>query len=73
MDIPFSEDQEANHWRLTFRCCDLQIKECKWQTSGNTEDEVTRGVEEHFRDKHGFAFDLATQSLVRRAIRRQAA
>jgi len=56
MHIQLSEDQEANHRWLTFRCCDLEVKECKWQTNGNTEDEVMRRVEEHFHEKHGFAF-----------------
>ena len=73
MHIQLSEDQEANHRWLTFRCCDLEVKECKWQTNGNTEDDVMRRVEEHFHEKHGFAFDLATRIIVRQAIRKQAA
>jgi predicted small metal-binding protein len=68
MDTPLSEDQEADQWRFTFRGCDLEVKECKWQASGNTEDDIMRQVEEHFCEEHGFAFDLATQILVRRAI-----
>jgi predicted small metal-binding protein len=68
----FKQDQEANHAELTFRCCDLEVEECNWQTDGNTEDEVVRWVEEHFREKQDFAFDLATQIMVRQAIRKRA-
>jgi predicted small metal-binding protein len=68
-----TEDQQANHGKLTFRCSDLEVKDCKWQTSGNSEKEVMRLVEEHLHEGHGFAFDVATQILVRRAIRRQVA
>jgi predicted small metal-binding protein len=67
-----SEDQREGP-KLTFRCGDLRIKECTWQTEGNTEHEVLSRIEEHFRENHNFAFDLAAQTLVRQAIRKQAA
>lgn len=73
MHAQFSESSKANHPKLGFRCGDLGIEECKWQTAGNTEDEVLSRVEEHFWEKHDFALDLATQTLVRQAIRKQAA
>jgi predicted small metal-binding protein len=59
---------KPNCRKLTFRCCDLKIKDCNWQTEGNTEDEVLGRVAVHFREKHGFALDLATQTIVRQAI-----
>jgi predicted small metal-binding protein len=66
-----TEDEEANHRKLTFRCSDLKIKVCEWHTSSDTEDEVLRRVEEHFRGRHGFTLDAATRILVRRAIGKQ--
>lgn len=65
-----SEDREASPRKVTFRCCDLAVKECDWQTSGNTEHEVLCRVESHFREKHNFSFDVATQAMVRQAIRK---
>jgi len=64
------EDQEANHTRLTFRCLDLGIKDCRWQTSGDNENEILPNVATHFRECHDLGFDDATRVMVRRAIRR---
>ena len=72
MQAQLSDDQREGP-KLTFRCGDLRIKDCTWQTEGNTEHEVLSRIEEHFREKHSFAFDLAAQTLVRQAIRKQAA
>jgi predicted small metal-binding protein len=71
MNTPSAEDQEANHGRLTFRCLDLGIKDCRWQTCSNIEDEILLEVENHLRERHDFGF--ATRIMVRRAIRRRAA
>jgi predicted small metal-binding protein len=73
MHAQFSEDQRANYPKLTFRCRDLRIEECTWQTTGHNESEVLSRVQKHFREEHGFTFDLAAQTLVRQAIRKEAA
>jgi len=73
MNTQSAENEEANHGRLTFRCLDLGIKECRWQMRGNIEDEILLEVENHLRERHDFGFDDATRTMVRRAIRRRAA
>ena len=65
-----SKDRGPDLPGLEFRCGDLRGNECDWQTTGNSEDEVLRKVRHHFRERHGFAFDLAIQTMVRRAIRK---
>jgi predicted small metal-binding protein len=66
-------EEEECHGKLVFVCSDVDLKDCGWQTSGNTEEEVIHKVEAHLRETHGLGFDCATQVLIRRAIRRQAA
>ena len=58
---------------LTFRCADVGQSNCNWQTSGKSEDEVLRNVEQHARQEHNMNMDENTRSKVRGAIRRQAA
>jgi predicted small metal-binding protein len=73
MNTQSTRDEEPSHGILTFRCSDVDLKDCPWQTNGDTEDGVMRGVEAHLRDRHGLGFDDATRVLIRHAIRRQAA
>jgi predicted small metal-binding protein len=68
-----SGGEEECHGKLVFVCSDVDLKDCGWQTSGDTEQEVIHEVEAHFWERHGLGFDFATQILIRRAIRRQAA
>jgi len=60
---------------LTFRCADLGNADCRWETSGDTEDEVMRRVEEHSRHNHrGMAdWSEAMRNKVRDNIRRRQA
>lgn len=37
----------------TFRCADAGHPDCRWETSGRTETEITERVREHLREKHG--------------------
>jgi predicted small metal-binding protein len=73
MNTQSTGDEEASHGKLTFRCSDVDLKDCQWQTNGDTEDGVMHRVETHLRETHGLGFDDATRVLIRRAIRRQAA
>ena len=59
----------------TFRCADVGNSECRWETSGRTEDEVMRRVVEHARTDHGMSdWSDAMRSKVRDNIhQRQAA
>lgn len=72
MHAQFPEDQRTNYLKFTFRCRDLRIEECTWQTTGDNESEVLSRVEKHFREEHDFTLDLAAQTLVRQAIRKAA-
>jgi predicted small metal-binding protein len=72
MHIQSSEDQRATYPKLTFRCRDLRTKGCGWQITANNESEILSRVEKHLRE-HGFTFDLAAQTLVRQAIRKEGA
>jgi predicted small metal-binding protein len=59
----------------TFRCADAGNSDCRWETSGGTEDEVMQKVVEHARTDHGMSdWTDALHNRVRDAIRhRQAA
>lgn len=57
----------------SFRCGDV-MKGCDWQTSGRTEDEVRRNIEQHGREHHGMKeIGEETWNKVRGFIRRKAA
>ena len=76
-DVPKGPSSERNtgqsNQNLTFRCADVGQGNCNWQTSGKSEDEVLRNVEQHARESHQMNMDENTRSKVRGAIRRQAA
>jgi predicted small metal-binding protein len=73
MNTQSTGDEQSSHGKFTFGCADVDLKDCRWQTGGDTEDEVVRRVETHLRERHDLGFDHATRVLIRRAIRRQAA
>jgi predicted small metal-binding protein len=39
----------------TFRCADAGNTDCRWETMADTEDEVMRNVEEHWKRDHGLS------------------
>ena len=54
----------------TFRCADVANTDCRWETSGRTDDEVLQRAEEHGRKDHGMGdWSEAMRSKVRNAIR----
>ena len=58
----------------TFRCADAGNADCRWETSGATEDEVMRRVEEHWRGDHGMKdWSTAVRNHVHDNIRRREA
>jgi predicted small metal-binding protein len=46
-------DQSKTTGTHTFRCADTGPADCKWEITGNSEDEVMRRVEDHARHDHG--------------------
>ena len=58
----------------TFRCADAGNADCRWETSGSTEDEVMHRAEEHGRQHHGMTdWTEAMRNRVRDAIHRREA
>jgi len=61
--------------RRTFRCADAGNADCQWETSGDTDDEIVKRAEAHWRKHHGMGdWTEAARSKAREAIKhRQAA
>ena len=54
----------------TFRCADVGNADCRWETSGHTDDEIMRRAEEHGRREHGMSdWTEAMRGKVKDAIR----
>ena len=67
--VPSKDSQERVH----FRCSDVGPKECNWQVSGNTEQEIMPKIEQHGREKHNLKTDESMRNRLRNAIKREAA
>jgi predicted small metal-binding protein len=65
--------QQKNDGEVNFKCSDVRLKNCDWQVSGNSEQEIMPKIEQHGREKHGLEIDDYTRNRVRDAINRQAA
>jgi len=58
----------------TFRCADAGNADCRWETSGQSDDEIMQRAEEHNREHHGMGdWTEAMRGRVRNAIRRREA
>ena len=59
----------------TYRCADVGDPDCRWEVSGDSEDEVMHQVEEHWRQDHGGMGDWGAvmRDRVHDSIRRKAA
>jgi predicted small metal-binding protein len=68
-----SEHHPDKHGKLNFRCSDVGPKNCDWQVSGNSEDEMMPKIEQHGREKHNMKPDDEMRRKVHGAIQRQAA
>jgi predicted small metal-binding protein len=58
---------------VNFRCSDVGPKNCNWQVSGKSEQEILPKIEQHGREAHNLTMDESTRSKVRSAIQHQAA
>lgn len=62
------------HGQKTFRCADLGHKECNWEVSGQSEEELMPQIEQHGRQAHDIQhLDSDARNRVRSAIRNRAA
>ena len=43
--------------KANFKCSDVGPKNCAWQVSGNSEQEIMPKIEQHGREKHGLKID----------------
>ena len=71
MDI--NERPQGAQGKMNFRCSDVGPKNCDWQVSGNSEEEIMPQIEQHGREKHNLTIDEETRNKVRGAIQRKAA
>jgi predicted small metal-binding protein len=72
MDISMSVSTGAQG-KMNFRCSDVGSKNCDWQVSGNSEEEIMPQIEQHGREKHNLTIDEETRNKVRGATHRKAA
>ncbi len=42
----------TNEKHYSFRCADVGLSECQWQTNGSTLEEIMQNVEEHGKNEH---------------------
>ena len=73
MNLNVSDQQQKNEGRVNFKCSDVGPKNCDWQVSGNSEQEIMPKIEQHGREKHNMTIDDQTRNKVRKAIHKQAA
>ena len=73
MNPSVSDPQEKNEGKINFKCSDVGPKNCDWQVSGNSEQEIMLLVEQHSQEKHGLKLDGETRNGVHHAIHKKAA
>ena len=63
-----------NQGRRTFRCADVGNSDCRFEVSGQSEDELMPQIERHGREAHGWKdFDAETKNKMRNAMRERKA
>ena len=72
MNPNVSDQQHKSDGKVNFKCSDVVQKNCDWQVSGISEQEIMPRIEQHGREKHGLEIDDHTRNRVRYAINRQA-
>jgi predicted small metal-binding protein len=70
MNPNVSDQQQKNEGRVNLKCSDVGPKNCDWQVSGNSEQEIMRKIEHHGREKHNMTIDDQTRNRVRNINRR---
>jgi predicted small metal-binding protein len=59
--------------RVYFRCGDVGNADCRWETRGQTEDELRPRIHQHLREAHGQAWDDRMRSHIKDPARERAA
>ena len=65
--------QKRGQERVNFKCSDVGLKNCDFQMSGSSEQEIMPKIEQHSLAKHGLRMDDETRNRVRNAIHKQPA
>ncbi len=66
--------EETKSHQKTFKCADMGHKECNWEVSGRSEDELMPQIERHGRERHGMThMDEDSKRRVRSNIHDKAA
>jgi predicted small metal-binding protein len=66
--------EESKSGQKTFKCADMGHKECSWEVSGRSEEELMPQIERHGRERHGISnLDEDSKRRVRSNIRDKAA
>jgi predicted small metal-binding protein len=66
--------EESKKGQKSFRCSDMGYKDCKWEVSGRSEEELMPQIERHGREHHGITnLDNESRQRVRNNIRDRAA
>ena len=73
MNPNVSDQPQKNEGRVNFKCSDVGPKNCDWQVSGNSEQEIMSKIEQHGLERHGLKMDDETRNKVRNAIHKQSA
>lgn len=67
-----TEDTKSH--QKTFKCADMGHKECNWEVSGRSEEELMPQIERHGRERHGINnLDEDSKRRVRSNIHEKAA
>jgi predicted small metal-binding protein len=73
MNPNVSNPQQHSQGRVNFKCSDVGLKNCDFQVSGSSEQEIMPKIERHGLEKHGLKMDDETREKVRNAIHKQSA
>ena len=73
MNPNVSDPQKRGQERVNFKCSDVGLKNCDFQVSGSSEQEIMPKIEQHGLEKHGLKMDDGTRNKVRNAIHKQSA
>jgi len=62
MNPDVSKNPQESQGKVNFKCSDVGPKNCDWQVSGNSEQEIMPKIEQHGREKHNMTIDDATRN-----------
>jgi predicted small metal-binding protein len=73
-EAPTSVGVTPEGYDRTFRCADVGNADCRWETSGNSDEEILRQAREHGQTEHGWKdWTDALRNRIRNAIRERRA